>query len=212
MRDLATPCLGSLRGLLYGPHEDGLRGRGGEGWTLGRAPGEAWVAVTGRLMMERLALVVALGLVLVVVLLIGNRTGSLQGVRAQIPFADAGCAPSPCAAPQGFEADVSNIQPTSTLLSMDITLRNRTSGGLEAVSYRHTKPSEFVLSPTDGVDRAPVFNSDCPNWDEVRVERGQTMGPMPLCFEPPRLGLQGAVLLWNPDVGLFSHRVSIPLA
>ena len=167
--------------------------------------------MTTRAVLNRLALVVALGSILVAVLLVGNRAGSLQGVRAQIPFADAGCAPSPCAAPQGFEADVSNIQATSTLVTLDVTLRNRTTGGLEAVSYRHTSPADFLLSPSDGVDRPPVFNDGCPNWGEVRVERGQSMGPVPLCFEPPRLGLQGAVLLWDPDVGLFSHRVSIPV-
>jgi hypothetical protein len=163
-------------------------------------------------MLGRLALVVALGLVLVVVLVVGNRAGALQGVRAQVPFADVGCAPSPCAAPQGFEADISNIQVTSDLVTVDVTLRNRTAAGLEAVSYRHTAPADFLLSPTDGVDRAPIFNAGCPDWGDVRVQRGQTVGPMPLCFQPPRLGLQGAVLLWDPDVGLFSHRVSIQLA
>jgi hypothetical protein len=163
-------------------------------------------------MLGRLVLVVALGLILVSVVLLANRTGALQGVRAQVPFADSACAPGPCVSEQGFEVDVSNIQTTPTLLTLQVTLRNKTSGGLETVSYRHTRPVEFVLSPTDGVDRAPVFNGDCPDWGEVRVQRGETMGPLPLCFEPPRLGLQGAVLLWDPDVGLFSHRVSIPLA
>ena len=110
-------------------------------------------------MLGRLALVVALGLVLVVVLLVGNRAGALQGVRAQIPFADAACAPSPCVAEQGFQAGVSNIQTTSALVTLTLTLRNKTTGGLDAVSYRHTRPSEFVLSPTDGVDRARFFTA-----------------------------------------------------
>ena len=167
--------------------------------------------MTTQAVLNRLALVVALGLILVTVLLAGNRVGALSSFRTQIPFSDAGCAPSPCASPQGFEADVSNIQATPTLVTMDITLRNRTTGGLEAVSYRHTSPAEFLLSPSDGVDRAPVFNDSCSNWGDLRVQRGQSTGPLPLCFEPPRLGLQGAVLLWDPDVGLFSHRVSIPI-
>ena len=34
----------------------------------------------------------------------------------------------------------------------------------------------------------------------------------PRPHQPPRQGLQGAVLLWDPDVGIFSHRVSIQLA
>jgi hypothetical protein len=162
-------------------------------------------------MLGRLLVVLALGLVMVAVFLIAGRTGSLQGIRTQLPFAQGSCAPTPCVAPQGFEADVSNIQPASGLLSLDITLRNKTSGGLEAVSYRHTSPADFVLNGTDGVDRVPVFSADCPDWGDLRVQRGQSVGPLRLCFEPPRYGLQGAVLLWDPDVGLFSHRESIPL-
>ena len=83
---------------------------------------------------------------------------------------------------------------------------------LEAASYRHTSPADFQLNGTDGVDRSPIFRLDCPDWSEVRVPRGATAGPYKLCFDPPRQGLQGAVLLWNPDVGLFSHRVSIHLS
>lgn len=164
-------------------------------------------------MLGRLMLVVALGLIMVAVFLLAARTGSLQGLGTAVPFAQGACAPAPCASPQGFEADVSNIQSdASGLVTADITLRNKTSGGLEAVSYRHTSPAEFELNGTDGVDRPPVFNENCPDWGEVRVERGQSVGPLRLCFQPPRQGLQGAVLLWDPDVGLFSHRVSIQLA
>jgi hypothetical protein len=163
-------------------------------------------------MLGRLVVVIALALVMVAVFLIAGRTGSLQDIRTQLPLVQGSCAPSPCAAPQGFEADVSNIQSVSGLVTADITLRNKTSGGLGAVSYRHTSPADFVLNGTDGVDRVPVFSADCPNWGEVRVQRGQSVGPIRLCFEAPRFGLQGAVLLWDPDVGLFSHRVSIPLS
>jgi hypothetical protein len=160
-------------------------------------------------MLGRLLTVVVLALVLIGVLILS--AGSFQGVRPQNPFAQS-CAPSPCASAQGFEADISNLQTGTGLVSVDVTLRNRTTGGFEAVSYRHTSPAEFQLNGTDGVDRAPIFNSDCPDWGEVRVERGATAGPFRLCFEPPRVGLQGTVLLWDPDVGLFSHRISIPIA
>lgn len=163
-------------------------------------------------MLGRLLVVLALGLVMVAVFLIAGRTGSLQGIRTQLPFAQGSCAPSPCVAPQGFEADVSNIQVASDLVTLDLTLRNKTVGGLEAVSYRHTSPADFQLSGTDGVDRAPLFNADCPDWGEARVNRGQSAGPLRLCFQPPREGLAGAVLLWNPDVGIFSYRVSMQLA
>jgi hypothetical protein len=161
-------------------------------------------------MLGRLLVVVVLALVLIGVLIFAG--GSLQGTRQLVPFAQSGCAPSPCASPQGFEADVSNLQSGTGLVSVDITLRNKTTGGFEAVSYRHTSPADFELNGTDGVDRRPIFNSDCPDWGEVQVQRGATVGPLRLCFEPPRHGLQGAVLLWDPDVGLFSHRVSIPIA
>ena|SRR2546425_1588328 len=162
-------------------------------------------------MLSRVLTVASLGTILVVVLLLAARTGSLQDIRTLAPFGQTPCAPSPCAAPGGFEADVSNVQTASGVVTADVTLRNKTTGGLEAVSYRHTNPADFQLSGTDGVDRSPVFNADCPDWGEVRVQRGQSLGPFRLCFEPPRQGLAGAVLLWNPDVGLFSHRVSIPL-
>lgn len=161
-------------------------------------------------MLGRLLVVVVLALVLIGVLVLAG--GSVQGFRQQIPFAQSACAPSPCTTVQGFEADVSNLQTGTGLVSVDLTLRNKTAGGFEAVSYRHTSPADFQLNGTDGVDRAPIFNSDCPDWGVVQVQRGATAGPLRLCFEPPRVGLQGTVLLWDPDVGLFSHRVSIPIA
>jgi hypothetical protein len=162
-------------------------------------------------MLSRLLVVVLLGLVLVAVLYFA--AGSVEGVRQSIPLTQSPCSPHPCASPQGFEADVSNVQSAGGRVSLDVTLRNNTvGGGLEAVSYRHTSPSDFQLSGTDGVDRSPVFDPSCPNWGDVRVERRAQRGPFKLCFEAPREGLPGAVLLWDPDVGLFSHRVSIQLA
>ena len=164
-------------------------------------------------MLGRLLTVVVLGLVLVLVVFLASGNGpTFQGLKTDIPFAQTACAPTPCAAPQGFEADVSNVQAGPDLVTLDVTLRNKSAGTFEAVSYRHTSPVDFQLNGTDGVDRAPLFNTDCPDWGDVRVDRNATAGPLRLCFQPPRDGLEGAVLLWSPDVGLFSHRVSIPLA
>jgi hypothetical protein len=163
-------------------------------------------------MAGRLLLVVVLGLILVVVVGLANRSGALPGIPTQIPLVQSSCAPSPCASLQGFEADVSNVQAGPGAVTVDITLRNKSAGPFEAVSYRHTSPADFQLSATDGVDRSPVFSADCPDWGQVRVQRRATAGPLRLCFEPPRQGLQGAVLLWSPDVGLFSRRMTIPIA
>ena len=161
-------------------------------------------------MLRRLLLVLVLGALLLAALYLGG--GSLEGVRQSIPLTESACSPQPCTAPGGFEADLSQIESSGGRVSMLVTLRNRTvGGGLEAVSYRHTSPADFRLSGSDGLDRAPVFSGDCPDWGEVRVQRGASAGPFRLCFESPLLGLHGAALLWDPDVGIFSRRVSITL-
>jgi|GraSoiStandDraft_30_1057271.scaffolds.fasta_scaffold671836_2 hypothetical protein len=161
-------------------------------------------------MLFRLLVVIFFGLLVFGIVYLA--AGSVEGVRQSIPFYQAECAPRPCASPQGFEADISNVQVASGAVTMDITLRNKTTKTiLEAASYRHTSPADFQLNGTDGVDRSPISRLDCPDWGEVRVPRGGTAGPYKLCFDPPRQGLQGAVVLWNPDVGLFTHRVSIHL-
>jgi hypothetical protein len=162
-------------------------------------------------MLLRLLVVLFFGLLVFGIVYLA--AGSVEGVRQSIPFYQADCAPRPCAAPQGFEADLSNVRISSGAVTMDVTLRNKTTKTiLEATSYRHTSPSDFQLSGTDGVDRSPIFRLDCPDWGEVRVARGATSGPLKLCFDPPRQGLPGSVVLWNPDVGLFTHRVSIHLS
>jgi hypothetical protein len=162
-------------------------------------------------MLFRLLVVLLFGVIVFGIVYLA--AGSVEGVRQSIPFYQADCAPRPCAAPQGFEADISNLQVGSGAVTMDVTLRNKTTKTLfEATSYRHASPADFQLSGTDGVDRSPIFRLDCLDWGEVRVPRRATAGPLKLCFDPPRQGLQGAVLLWNPDVGLFSHRVSIHLS
>lgn len=161
-------------------------------------------------MLRRLLFVLVMTTVLLVVLYVAG--GSVEGVRQQIPLMESPCSPQPCAAPQGFEADLSQIQTANGRVTMLVTLHNKTvRGGLETVSYRHTSTADFRLSGSDAVTRAPVFSADCPDWGEVRVQRGAAAGPLKLCFESPRLGLQGAALLWDPDVGLFTRRVSIPL-
>ena len=161
-------------------------------------------------MLGRLLLVVVLGAVLLVILYAGGV--SLEGLRQQIPFIESPCSPKPCAAPQGFEADVGAIQADASRVTMQVTLRNNTTrGGFEAVSYRHTSPADFRLSGSDGISRLPVFSADCPDWGEVRVERGATAGPEKLCFQSPTLGLHGAAVVWEPELGVFTHRVLINL-
>lgn len=160
-------------------------------------------------MLSRLLLVVLLAAVLVVIIYIAG--GSLEALRQEIPFVESPCSPKPCAAPQGFETDVGAIQTETGRVTMQVTLRNNTKGGFEAVSYRHTSPADFRLSGSDAISRAPVFAADCPNWGEVRVERGATVGPERLCFESPMLGLHGAALTWEPDLGVFTHKVLINL-
>jgi len=162
-------------------------------------------------MLFRLLVVIFFGLLVFGIVYLA--AGSVEGVRQSIPFYQAECAPRPCASPQGFEADISNVQVASGAVTMDITLRNKTTKTiLEAASYRHTSPADFQLNGTDGVDRSPIFQLDCPSWGDVRVPRGATQGPVRLCFQPPREGTQGAVLLWKPDVGVFSRRISIHIA
>ena len=159
--------------------------------------------------MRRLVVVLVLAAVLLLVLYFAG--GSLEGVRQQVPLTEWTCSPKPCASPQGFEADVSDIQAPPGRVTMLVTLRNKTVGGLEATPYRRTSPADFRLSGSDAVSRAPVFAADCPDWGEVRVQRGATAGPFRLCFESPLLGLHGAALLWYPDVGFLSRQISIPL-
>lgn len=119
------------------------------------------------------------------------------------------CTPSPCGAPAGFEVDVTSMHATPDYIALTLVFRNHTQPQLfEAVSYRHTTPADFTLR-AGGRTLQPVFNSQCPNWPEIKVQRGSASAPQALCFAvaSPR----GAVLVWNPDLGFIPESVSIPL-
>jgi hypothetical protein len=119
------------------------------------------------------------------------------------------CAPSPCGAPAGFEVDVTSVAQRSSYAVVTVVLRNHTRPQiLEAVSYRHTSPADFVVRRS-GVEYRPVFNSECASWSEVDVPRGATSTPRQLCFAIPSTG--GASLVWNPDLGFISEPVTIRL-
>jgi hypothetical protein len=121
------------------------------------------------------------------------------------------CAPKPCTAPKGFEVYVSDVHLSEGVVRLEVSFRNSTQAEfLETVSYRHTSPADFSIDPGRN-DGRPVFDAGCPDWPEVRVARGGNMGPMPLCFRAATTGLQGAVLNWRPDLGLFSVAGSVPL-
>ena len=122
------------------------------------------------------------------------------------------CSPRPCAAPSGFEADLSTIEVRDGQVSFLVAFKNRTqSTPFEAVSYRHTSPADFQLRSSAGVQQGPTFNSACPQWPELKIERGASAGPERLCFKEPSGGMAGAVVVWSPDLGLLFDDVRIPL-
>ncbi|HEY8678964.1 MAG TPA: hypothetical protein VIN39_10075 [Candidatus Dormibacteraeota bacterium] len=55
------------------------------------------------------------------------------------------------------------------------------------------------------------FSPGCPDWGQLQIEHGASAGPEPLCFATPASGLQGAVIVWSPDLGLLFDDVRIPL-
>jgi hypothetical protein len=120
------------------------------------------------------------------------------------------CAPSPCGAPAGFEVDVTSTDVRSGQVVLTVVFRNHTTPQLfEAVTYRHTSPADFSLR-VGGRVYQPVFSSDCPNWPELDVPRGGTSPARTVCFAVTSTA--GATLVWNPDLGVISHPVSIALA
>ena len=122
------------------------------------------------------------------------------------------CAPKPCTELGGYELYVRNVNLSGGRLTVDVSFKNNTpGGGLEAVSYRHTSPMDFVLHYRGGDNRKPVFDAGCASWDEPRIERGRGAGPDHLCFRAFASGLDGAELQWTPDVGVFSVTGSVPL-
>lgn len=98
------------------------------------------------------------------------------------------------------------------LLTMQVSFRNGTkpqSG--ETTSVRHTSPADFFLIVRDrGPRQRPVFNDQCPDWPELKIERGASAGPEPLCFQAPPAG-EHISLVWSPDLGFFFDEVDIPL-
>ena len=123
------------------------------------------------------------------------------------------CAPQPCLAPGGFQAYFSDVQISGGKVALRAKFINHTQELLEAVSYRHTSPADFQILWPDGSKHDPIFGSDCPAWDEIKVERGSTVGPETLCFDArPTTGLSGVLLIWNPDLGFFSSPVSTHLS
>ena len=123
------------------------------------------------------------------------------------------CAPQPCVAPGGFEAYFSDVQASGGKVALLARFVNHTQASLEAVSYRHTSPADFQILWPDGSKHDPIFGSDCPAWDEIRIERGLEVGPEILCFDArPTTGLSGVLIIWNPDLGFFSSPVSTHLS
>ena len=169
----------------------------------------------GRRRLLVLATVAAGGLVLA-----GVAAGAISVLEPKGPPAGApgpACSPGPCTAPQGFELYLSQIQLRSDLdgdlVTVMVSFRNNTQPQLlEAVSYRHTSPADFQVTPDGGNQGRPVFTAGCPDWPEIRVPRGSSAGPQPLCFRATAARLKGAVLSWQPDLGLFSVAGSVPLA
>jgi hypothetical protein len=122
------------------------------------------------------------------------------------------CSPKPCTELGGWELYLRNINVTGGRVSMDVSFKNNTpGGGLEAVSYRHTSPMDFLLRYPRGDTRKPVFDTACPSWDAPRIERGGGAGPDHLCFNAVASGLSGAELQWTPDEGAFSTTGTVPL-
>jgi hypothetical protein len=111
--------------------------------------------------------------------------GSLRQVGQAVTGSAAPCAPAPCSAPHGFEVDISNLSSANGLVTMQVRFKNHTTGdALEAVSYRHTSRADFKLHAPDGGEVGPLFNGQCPDWGELRIERG-------------RRRPQAALLRWN---------------
>ncbi|HKC20408.1 MAG TPA: hypothetical protein VKE27_12355 [Candidatus Dormibacteraeota bacterium] len=120
------------------------------------------------------------------------------------------CSPSPCGAPKGFEVDVNSIDVSSGALILTVSFHNHTSRQtFESVSFRHTSPADFRLR-AGGKTYQPVFNAQCPNWPELDVQRGATSPARTLCFAVATAA--GGTLVWDPDLGVVSQPVSIPLA
>ncbi|MDQ6691620.1 MAG: hypothetical protein M3Z13_02525 [Candidatus Dormibacteraeota bacterium] len=151
-------------------------------------------------------------IVIIVVCGLAVAAGPSLGPLADQAVSGAGpeaCSPSPCAAPHGFEADISNLVVAGGRLSMNVTFHNRTSNRNRAVSFNHTSPADFQLRMRTRQQLKPIFDNECPQWSELRIARGADAGPETLCFQAT--SLSGAQLVWSPDLGLLFDDVRIPL-
>jgi len=119
------------------------------------------------------------------------------------------CSPPPCAAPSGFEVDISDVQSAAGITSLQASFKNRTPSDLGTTSYGPTPPRDFELRLKDGTRLQPSFSPGCPDWGELHVERGGSAGPVKLCFGTSSTA--GASVVWSPDLGLFFNEVRIPL-
>ena len=157
-----------------------------------------------------LALVVAVPALLI---LAAIAIGGLRQVGgALIATSPTPCSPAPCSAPHGFEVDIAAITTANGMVTMQATFKNATTpDAFDAVSYRHTSPADFQLRSKDGHQAGPRFDSRCPDWGQVKIERGASAGPKLLCFQTPATGLHGAEIIWSPDLGLLFDDVQIPL-
>jgi hypothetical protein len=134
---------------------------------------------------------------------------TLRGRLQAAAVVSQACSPQPCAAPSGFEVDISDVQSAAGVTSLQASFKNRTATDLGTTSYRPTTPRDFELRLKDGSRLQPVFNAGCPDWGELHVERGGSAGPVKLCFGTPSSA--GASVVWSPDLGLFFNEVRIPL-
>ena len=136
-----------------------------------------------------------------------NLRGSLQ--KATGVAAPQACSPKPCAAPEGFEVDVANIQSSAGTTNFEVSFKNHTPAAFGSTSFRPTSPRDFQLRLKDGRQVSPTFGAGCPDWGELHVERGGSAGPVRLCFRAPSAA--GAVVIWGPDLGLLFDDVQVPL-
>jgi hypothetical protein len=133
--------------------------------------------------------------------------GRIDGAVAGTP---APCAPWPCAAPHGFEADITGVATENGRLVLHLMFTNHTKPDtFEYVPYRHTSPADFQLRTADGHQEPPTFSVDCPDWHELRIQRGARAGPLILCFKAP--ATRRAQLIWSPDLGFLFDDVQIAL-
>ena len=153
-----------------------------------------WVLPVG------LALLAAIGLV------VGP---TLRGTLQPASNVSEACSPKPCAAPKGFEIDISEVHSAAGITSFQASFRNRTAADLGTTSFRPTSPRDFQLRLQDRRQLSPWFSGDCPDWGELHVERGGSAGPVKLCFQTPTAA--GASVVWGPDLGILFDDVRIPL-